>query len=300
MATGKIYLETCGADADFAASAYAHRYHEAASRYQVSAHGPGTFQQAGAEMGRIQQTALGIRGVLIRGLVIGLHAKIQCLGSQNGMQLARESVHAGAVVIEYPVGDIAGLLNLGQENATAYGVDASGWQVENVAGPHLMAGQHIADGGIGHSTVILALSDGPAEARVYEAARLGIYHIPHLGFSGLVVFGAGHGIVGMHLDAQVAARVDKLGQQRQLSLMLLCNIRAQYFGLMLLHHVGKVAPPEWSVGYYGGAVGDYANLPRFADGPLLAGHPLESEEPVSAPYKWMEVGLEEERIKFHF
>ena len=73
-----------------------------------------------------------------------------------GVQLARLSVLVTASVVVDAEGDVAGLLDFGDEASCADGVDAPGGDEEGVAGADAMAGEGVADGVGGYGLPVLA------------------------------------------------------------------------------------------------------------------------------------------------
>ena len=106
---------------------------------------------------------------------------------QVGVQLAGLAVGAHAVVVVDAVGNIGGLLYLGYEDTFPYGVYASGRQEKYVAFLYRVECKYVGNGIVGHAAHIFVGRDLLGEARVKPGTRLGIYDIPHFGFSAGVV-----------------------------------------------------------------------------------------------------------------
>ena len=150
------------------------------------------------------------------------------------MQLARFAVQARAVVVEDAVGDVGGLLDLGDVAAAADGVDAAGRQEEHVAGLYLVAAEDVGDGAIGYFLFVLFGGDLVLEAHQQVCAFIGPYYVPHLGLAlAAVVAHRCQFVVGVHLDAQVLFGVDVFHQHGELVTGVLVHVLSDELSFIL-------------------------------------------------------------------
>ena len=117
------------------------------------------------------------------GAVVRVYGVVDGVLGQFGVHLAGLAVQAQAAVVVDTVGDVGGLLDLCDEAAAADGVDAACGQEEHVSGMHVVAGQHVGDGAVGHFGGILLGGNLFREAGQQVGAFIGRHHIPHFGFS---------------------------------------------------------------------------------------------------------------------
>ena len=64
------------------------------------------------------------------------------------MQLAWTTIEAWTIVVEDAIGEVGRLLNLGKEDAAAYGMDSACREIEDVATFYFMACQDIGDAAV--------------------------------------------------------------------------------------------------------------------------------------------------------
>ena len=148
---------------------------------------------------------------------------VEGLGSQGGMQLTGLAVHARTVVVVDAVGDVAGLLDLGQQDATTDGMNSTGREVEDVASLYGVVGQDFGDGAVLHTLLVFVGRYLLLETSIEVGSLVGTDDIPHLALAHLAVLTLCHLIVGVYLDAQVFLSVDELDQEGHLAVIALAN-----------------------------------------------------------------------------
>ena len=174
------------------------------------------------EVRGVQQYVGDIDVIAVLGLVVGIDGIVNGPGSQFGMQLAGLAVKTGAVIVEDAVGDIGGLLNLGQADAATDGMDTAGRKVEDVTLVDFMFGKDLGDGAVVDSLPIFLWCYLLPETGIETGTGLGIEDVPHLGLSVFVVLTLGHLVVGVYLYGEVLLGIDNLGEQGQLVVVSLC------------------------------------------------------------------------------
>ena len=133
------------------------------------------------------------------------------------MELAGLSVQSRTVVIVDAISDVRSLLNLRQIASAPDGMDAAGGQEKDVAGRHFVLRQDLRDAVLRHQADILVRGEGGLQAGNQLCSGCRVQHIPHLRLAAAAVMPEGKRIVRMHLDAEVALRVDELDEQRKLA-----------------------------------------------------------------------------------
>ena len=88
-------------------------------------------------------------------------------------------------------------------------MDASCWQVEDIACVHFMLGQCFEYGTVGHFASILFGSKCLFETSIDIGVGLCVDHVPHLALSSLAMHTVCHSIIGVHLYAQVIVGIDE-------------------------------------------------------------------------------------------
>ena len=124
-------------------------------------------------------------------------------------------VGAPALVVVDPEGGVGVLLDLGDEDAGADGVDGAWQDEERIALLHRHPVQHLADGAVLRPAAELLRRDLPGKAEVDGGALVAVHDVPHLGLPRLALLPQGRLIGGMHLDGQILPGVDELHQQRK-------------------------------------------------------------------------------------
>ena len=190
-------------------------------------HGAVDLHDTDIEVGGVDDLDGTVVCVDVFGAVVFLYVVVEGLGGEFGVELAGLAIHAGAVVVVDAVGDVAGLLDLGEEDATTDGMDTTGREVEHIAGLDLMVGQHLGDGTVFYAFLVLIGGYGLLEPGIEVGAGVGLDDVPHLRLTHLAMDALGHLVIGMHLDAQVAPGIDELDEQGQLTLVLLVDLLTQ-------------------------------------------------------------------------
>ena len=176
-------------------------------------HGAVDLHDTDIEVGGIDDLDGTVVGVDVFGAVVFLYMVVEGLGGQLGMELTGLAIHARAVVVVDAVGDIAGLLDLGEEDAATDGMDTTGREVEHIAGLDLMVGQDLGDGTVFYAFLVFIGGYGLFEAGIEVGAGVGLDDVPHLRLAHLAMYPLCHLVIGMHLDAQVAPGIDELDEQ---------------------------------------------------------------------------------------
>jgi len=182
---------------------------------------------------------------------------IDALGN---MKRARFSVASRPIVIVDAVSDVAVLLRFKQKSAALYRVNRSRCNKEKVAFAH----RHFADKFV-PALLFDHIAHFAAVFRIvtYNDLRTGrcIEDVPAFGFAERAVFvQLCVRIVGMHLDGQVAFRIDDLRQKRKTLSRLASEKLAMILPKLRKVHTGKSASFDDTV-----AVRMRTDRPRFSD-----------------------------------
>src|SRR5438874_1193440 len=126
------------------------------------------------------------------------------------MQRAGLAVRAGAAPVIQSIGRVAGLLDLGDEQAGAESVDRAGGNENAVAGLWLEGMEAIFEGAVVQRSSQRGFVAAFFQTGVDAAARLGIEDNPGFGLAevGRREFGS-RGVVGMDLHRKVALAVEE-------------------------------------------------------------------------------------------
>ena len=89
------------------------------------------LQHANAEIGRVDDEHSPVVELGIIGAVVALHLVVEGLCRQLSMQFTGLTVQTRAVVVVDAVGDVTGLLDLGQQDAATDSMDTTSRQVED-------------------------------------------------------------------------------------------------------------------------------------------------------------------------
>lgn len=259
-------------------------------------HGAVDFHDTDIEVGGVDDLDGTVVGVDVFGAVVFLYMEVEGLGGEFGMELAGLAVHAGAVVVEDTVGDVTGLLDLGEEDATTDGMDTTGREVEYIAGLDLMVCEDLGDGAVFYAFLVLIGGYGLLEAGIEVGAWVGLDDVPHLRLAHLAVDALGHLVVGVDLDAQVALGIDELDQQGQLAMVFRIDGFAED-GLGGFTDDGDEVPTlPGAIADDAGAGGDGTDLPALAYGLAGRGKPFVGSELGATPDDGMEIGFEQQDL----
>ena len=138
------------------------------------------------------------------------------------MQRAGVAVFVAAVVVIHPIGHVAALLDLGDEDARADGVQRACWDEEHIARMHGRVPRDLEQRTVLDAAGQFLPRDGAGEAVEQLRARRAVDDDPHLRFAPAVLHPRGVLIVRMHLHRQALFRVDQLDHQREAVLRIHC------------------------------------------------------------------------------
>ena len=178
------------------------------------------------------------------------------------------AVRAHAAVVVDPVGHVGILLDLGDHDALADGMQGAGGDEEHIALVHRGRVQHLGEGVVLDAALELLFADLMVKPIVQEGAGLAVQHVPHLGLAVLALVLQGILVAGMHLDGQVVLRVDELGQDGEILEPL--AVGAQHALAVLLHVLGQGETCVRPVHDGGGAVLVAGEHPGLGQGVQLA------------------------------
>ena len=299
VAGGEVDGVAGGTDAKGAVAGETHGNDEGVVFAEVAVEGFGDFHDADIEIGGVDDLYGAVGGGDVFCAVAGLDVEVEGLGGEGCMEFAGSAVHAGTVVVENAVGDVGGLLDLGEEDAAANGVDAAGGEVEDVAGLDLVVGEDFGDRAGGYALLVFGRGDFFLETGVEVSAFFGVDDVPHFGFAHLAVEALGHRVVGVDLNAEVVASVDELCKEGELGVEAGGNGFAQDLFWMLRNERWEGLALPGAVGDYAGARGNGTNFPAFANRIIRWRKTLVGAEVCAAPDNGVEVGLKEQRVILH-
>ena len=256
-------------------------------------HGTVDFHDTDIEVGGVDDLDGTVVGVDVLGAVVFLYMEVEGLGGEFGVQFAGFAVHAGAVVVEDAVGDVAGLLDFGEEDATTDGMDTTGREVEHIACLDLMVGQHLGDGTVFYAFLVFIGGYGLLEAGIEVGAGVGLDDVPHLGLAHLAMDSLGHLVVGMDLDAEVATGIDELDQQGQLAVVFRIDRLAEDGFGGFVDDGDEVPTLPLAIADDAGAGGYGTDLPTLAYGLAGRSEPFVGSELGATPDDGMEIGFEQ-------
>ena len=176
-------------------------------------HGAVDLHDTDIEVGGVDDLDGTVVGVDVFGAVVFLYMVVEGLGGEFGVEFAGFAIHARAVVVVDAVGNIAGLLDLGEEDATTDGMDTTSREVEDITGLDLMVGQHLGDGTVFYAFLVFIGGYGLFEAGIEVGAGVGLDDVPHLRLAHLAMYPLCHLVVRVHLDAEVTLGIDEFDEQ---------------------------------------------------------------------------------------
>ena len=165
------------------------------------------------------------------------------------MELAIVAILVLALEVVDAIGNIAGLLNLGNETACSDGVNSAGWDKEAVVLLHVILSQGIGDGIILHHLLVLLRSNLHLQAIVKLGIRLAWQRIPHLGLAALLTLLLGNFVIRMYLDRKVGIGIDKLDEQWKLVSKTLIVICTEEILLQFSNNLIELLALHLAVGY---------------------------------------------------
>ena len=296
VSLGEQDLVSRGAEMEAAGAFEAHGDDEGVVLDEVAMEGGGDLADAYREVGGVHNEGGAVLASGIVGAIVVLDGIVEGLGGQCGMELAGTTVGIGAAVVVYAVGDVATLLDLGQQDATTDGMDAPGGDIEDIAALDFVAGKDFGDGAVGYTTTVLLGGYLLTETGIEGGAGLGMDDIPHLCLAHLVVLAKGHLIVGMYLYAEVGTGIDKLGQEGKLASPDPVALLAQEGCSPLFDDFGEGTALHGTVEDYTGLRGDGTDFPRFTDRLIVGRQPFPGFQLMAAPYDGLQVGMEQEGV----
>ena len=259
-------------------------------------HGAVDFHDTDIEVGGVDDLDGTVVGVDVFGAVVLLDMEVEGLGGQFGVEFAGLAVHAGSVVVEDAVGDVAGLLDLGEEDATTDGMDTTGGQVEHITGLDLMVGEDLGDGAVLDATVVFLGGYLLLEAGIEVGTGVGLDDVPHLAFAHLAMDALGHLVVGMDLDAEVATGIDEFDQQGQLTMVFCVDCLAEDGLGGFTDDRDEVPTLPRAIADDAGAGGYGTDLPTLAYGLAGRGEPFVGSELGATPDDGVEIGFEQQDL----
>ena len=296
MPFGQHHFLAGAAHLDTAVALEAHGDDEAVVLDEVAVHGAVDFHDTDIEVGGIDDLDGTVVGVDVFGAVVFLYMEVEGLGGEFGVELAGLAIHAGAVVVEDAVGDVTGLLDLSEEDATTDGMDTAGREVEDITGFDLVVGEDLGDGTVFYAFLVLIGGYGLLESGIEVGAGVGLDDVPHLGLAHLAMDTLGHLIVGVDLDAEVATGIDELDQQGQLAMVFLVDRFAEDGLGGFTDDRDEVPTLPRAVADDAGAGGYGTDLPTLADGLAGRGEPFVGSESGATPDDGMEIGFEQQDL----
>ena len=296
MAVREEQRVASGFNAQLAVAMKAHADDEAVVLEEVAVEGAGNLSDADGEERGVDDKVSLVQTIAIGGAIVGFDMVVEGLGSQLGMEFTGLTIHARTVVVVDAIGDIAGLLDLRQEDASTDCMNTTGREVEDIAGGNFMTCQYLGDGMVLYAFLIFLWCHLATETRIEIATGLSIEDVPHLALAHLSMDSLCHLVVGMYLDAEVFLGIDELHQKGQLTVVLGVDRLAQNGLGVFGHDRDQVATCEGAIGDDAGTGGYGTDFPAFADGFITGGKAFVGAELTTAPNDGMEVGMEEERV----
>ena len=276
---------------DTAVALEAHGDDEAIVFDEVAVHGTVDLHHTDIEVGGIDDLDGTVVGVDVFGAVVFLYMVVEGLGGEFGVELAGLAVHAGAVVVVDAVGDVAGLLDLSEEDTATDGMDTTGREVEDITGLDLMVGEHLGDSTVFYAFLVLIGGYGLLEAGIEVGAWVGLDDVPHLRLAHLAMDALGHLVVRVHLDAEVTLGIDELDEQGQLAVVFRIDLLAKDGLGSFVDDRDEVPTLPLTVADDAGAGGDGTDLPTLAYGLAGRGEPLIGSELGATPNDRMQIRL---------
>ena len=155
---------------------------------------------------------------VVGGAIVVVDGVVDGIASHVDVQLTGLAVAVATVEVVDTVGDVAGLLNFGQQVACPYGVETACRDEEDVTGMALLGVDDVHQGavavldGSSSSRYQLLRRDGLVQASIDSCVLVGLNNVPHLGLTHAVVTLEGEMVVGVDLDAEVLVGIDEFDQ----------------------------------------------------------------------------------------
>ena len=199
------------------------------------------------EVGAVDDAGGAFGRSCVVGTVVGVDMEIDGITCLEGVKLTGLDIESEAVVVEEAVGDVGALLDLAYHDAAADGVDATGWNEEDIAGMDLMTSKDIDDGAILNAMCIVVLRDLLLETNEHGGTGVSLHDVPHLSLAKGAVALVGQLVVGMYLDGEVLCGIDKLDEEGQLRTITFHDMIAEEDGSILIDEAVDAATCEASV-----------------------------------------------------
>jgi hypothetical protein len=203
---------TSAPDTDLAIAPDAHGNDETIVFAKVAMERSEDLHHPDIEIGRVDDLNSPVGCIVVFCAIVGFYVEVEGLSGEVCMELAGLAIHARAVVVKDAIGDIGGLLDFGQQDATTNGMDSACGKVEYIASLNLMVGEDFNDTAVLYPLLVFIGGDILFEAGIEVGAFIGPDDVPHLGFAHLAVLALRHVVVGMDLNAEVALSIDELYQ----------------------------------------------------------------------------------------
>ena len=224
--------------------------------------------------------------------VIGQYGVVDGALRQFGVQLAGVAVGILAVEIVDAVGDVRGLLYLGDKRPGSDAVNASGRQEKEVAGVYFIFGEQVGDGVVRDAGFVLGRRHLLGESRAQACAFVGVHDVPHLGLAFRFVALPCQCVVRVHLDREILTCVDEFDQQRELLSEAFCIGLAEQCRAVACDQPGQGGARLGASRYDRFVTLDARKFPAFADLLLVGGDVLVGDDLFAAPDCRFENGLE--------
>lgn len=241
-------------------------YHNQEGIVQRHIHGPGKVVKRSGEVLAADKLYRGVLPGLVRGPVSGQDTEVDGLEGKVRVQLAGLSVKAKPAVVPDAVRKVRCLLDLCQKAARTNCVDSAGRQEKHIPWLHLISGQYVRNGAVCNAALVLLPGDLLLKAAVESGAGLGGNYVPHFRLSAELraVDAAGHGIVRMDLNGEVAVRVDEFDEEGKNCPNSLVDVFSKK--LLLIHgtKLKHAHAPERTVVHQGEVLAVAGYFPGFA------------------------------------
>lgn len=202
----------------------------------------------------------------------------------DGVDGAVDMQFAATAVVEHPIGDVAGLLNLDEEVSGSDGVYAPGGKEVDV-GRLGVARSH----DFHQCFVFDAASEIVAryfffKSGIYSSLGFGFQDVPHFGLAVASVDALGQVFVGMDLHREVLARVDYFHEQWHFHTEKLDRAFAKKAFAVFFYELGYCEAMVGTADHNGAVAGNVRQFPALADGAFGEIESFEVEDVGAAPY----------------
>ena len=250
---------------DRAAALDADRHDERIEVGEIERLGNGQVQQRCGEIGARDQLHAAVLHGFVVCPVVGQHGVVDGVLGQFGVQFAGVAVGVAAVEVVDAVGEVRGLLDLGDERPGADRVHAARGQEKDVARVYFVVGEDVGDGVVGHAGGVFGGRHLLRESRTEVRSFVGGHDVPHFGLAlGLVALPSQF-VVRMNLDREVLPGVDEFDEQRELLAETFEVLRAQQLRPVAGDQFGQRGPGFEALGDDGFVAFHARELPALAD-----------------------------------